>query len=242
LFTGSEWSEGIRSADVEAPGELNVPISIVEQVCRRGDGVLGTAQTHLFEHGIRPHIMVAIGSLPERGTGVEPMDVLQYWRPTISWSGFRQGVLPDAIWSAFKDLVQLCHAHRHWQAEARKIRYQGPPRSYSPQETKNMLTKRRRQWEGEISKAEGHMYRAAYLAAEKISAISYLLTAADEGTPGSKLYVSLAIAVGHQPNHDRARCGVAAFDSFDADSELAGDPAEIVQRWLGDDERIRARD
>jgi hypothetical protein len=35
---------------------------------------------------------------------------------------------------------------------------------------------RRNEWKGEINRAEGHMHRAAYLAAERISGMSYLLT------------------------------------------------------------------
>ena len=46
------------------------------------------------------------------------------------------------------------------------------------------------------------------------------------------MYWALSLAVGHQPNHTQARCKAAAFETFDADTELKGDPVEIARRWL----------
>jgi hypothetical protein len=38
------------------------------------------------------------------------MDVLEYWTPAVDWGQFHQGPLSDRMWSAFKNLVLLCHA------------------------------------------------------------------------------------------------------------------------------------
>jgi hypothetical protein len=76
------------------------------------------------------------------------------------------------------------------------------------------------------------MHRAAFLAAETIAGMSYLLTKEDEGKPDWNMYWALCVAVRHQPNHTQARCKAAAFETFDADTELKGDPVEIARRWL----------
>ncbi len=160
------------------------------------------------------------------------MDVLQYWHPAIDWTQFSQGTLSDGVWHHFCQLVQLCHAHQHWHEAARKIRLSPPGASFYGQESKYQRNKRRHEWKREIERAEGHMYRAAYLAAEKICAMSYLLTPNDEGTPDWNLYWALRLAVQHQPNHTQARCKVAAFEAFDADNEIIGEPLQIARRWL----------
>jgi hypothetical protein len=90
-----------------------------------------------------------------------------------------------------------------------------PPRAsvYGP-ESKYQRNKRRNEWKGEINRAEGHMHWAAYLAAETMSGMSYLLTDDDKGKPDWNMYWALRIAVQHQPNHAQARCKVAAFEAF----------------------------
>ena len=159
------------------------------------------------------------------------MDVLEYWHPSVSWTGFKQGAVSERMWSHFCQLVQLCHAHGHWQKVTQNIRLTPPrPSVYGP-ESKYQRNKRRNEWKGEINRAEGHMHRAAYLAAERISAMSYLLTNDDEGKPDWNMYWALRLAVRHQPNHAQARCKVAAFEAFEADAELQGDPLDIARRW-----------
>jgi len=54
----------------------------------------------------------------------------------------------------------------------------------------------------------------------------------DEGKPDWNMYWALRLAVQHQPNHTQARCKAAAFETFDADTELKGEPMEIARRWL----------
>jgi hypothetical protein len=159
------------------------------------------------------------------------MDVLEYWRPTIGWAGFKRGTVSEPMWGYFCQLVQLCHAHEHWQKATQEIRF-APPRAsvYGP-ESKYQRNKRNNEWKRDIERAEGHMHRAAYLAADKITSMSYLLTDDDEGKPDWNMYLALRFAIRHQPNHTQARCKVAAFRAFDADTELKGDPVEIARRW-----------
>jgi hypothetical protein len=105
------------------------------------------------------------------------------------------------------------------------------PPIYLRQESKYQRNKHRSEWKREIERAEGHMHRAAFLAAEKIAGMSYLVSTGDEGKPDWKMYWALRLAVRYQPNHTQARCKVAAFKAFDADAELQGDPMEIARRW-----------
>jgi hypothetical protein len=66
--------------------------------------------------------------------GVFKMDVLEYWHPNISWAGFRQGTVSERMWGDFYQLVQLCHAHGHWQKAAQDIRLAPPrPSVYGPE-------------------------------------------------------------------------------------------------------------
>jgi hypothetical protein len=89
------------------------------------------------------------------------MDVLEYWSPNIVWSGFQQGAVSERMWGYFCQLVQLCHAHGHWQKAVQQIR--GAPPHASPwPETKHQRNKRRHEWKRKIESAEGHMHRAAF--------------------------------------------------------------------------------
>lgn len=160
------------------------------------------------------------------------MDVLKYWRPSIDWSQFQQGSVSDQTWSHFCDVVQLCHAHGHWKEIAGEIRKTPPGRPIYGTESTYQRNKRRHEWKREIERAEGHMHRAGFLAAEKMAAMSYLLTPDDEGTPNWNLYGALRLAVRHHPHHETGRFKAAAFQSFDADSELQGEIKEIAVRWL----------
>jgi hypothetical protein len=161
------------------------------------------------------------------------MDVLEYWSPTIDWSGFKQGALSDKAWALLRQLVQLSHAHGHWAETAHRIRLSPPPPSIYGKESNYQRNKRKHHWEREIERAEGHMHRAAYLGADKIAQLSYLITAADEGRPDWVLYLALFLAVAYQPNHTLGRYKAAAFSAFDADLELADNPEAIAMRWLG---------
>jgi hypothetical protein len=159
------------------------------------------------------------------------MDVLEYWHPNIGWAGFKQGPVSERMWGYFCQLVQLCHAHEHWQKAVQEIRFAPPrPSIYGP-ESKYQRNKRRNEWKRDIERAEGHMHRAAFLAAEKIAGMSYLITKDDEGKPDWNMYWALRLAVQHQPKHTQARCKIAAFEAFNADAELKGDPMEIARRW-----------
>lgn len=160
------------------------------------------------------------------------MDVLEYWSPRLDWSGFHQGALSDPAWNLFRAVVQLSHAHGHWADETRKIRLAPPPRPIYPSDSKYQRKKRQHSWRREIERAEGHMHRAAFLAAESIARLSYLVTPEDEGKPDWILYFALRIAVAYQPDHTRGRYKAVAFHSFDAGGEIEGDPAAIAARWL----------
>ena len=133
------------------------------------------------------------------------MDVLEYWCSNITWAGFKQGAVSKQMWSYFCQLVQLSHAHGHWQKAAQEVRLRPPgPSPYGP-ESKYQRNKRRDEWKREIQRAEGHMHRAAFLAAEKIAGMSYLLTNDDEGKPDWNMYWALRVAMRHQPSHTQGR-------------------------------------
>ena len=102
------------------------------------------------------------------------MDVLQYWCPHIDWSRFDQGAIPEEMWQRFKQLVQLCHAYRYWE-EATRAQRATPPRPFY-EESAYKRRKRQQEWKGQIDRCKGHMYRAAYLAADKMAEMSHLVT------------------------------------------------------------------
>lgn len=159
------------------------------------------------------------------------MDVLEYWRPAVAWADFKQGTVSERMWGYFCQLVQLCHAHEHWEKAAQAIRFTPPrPSIYGP-ESKYQRNKHRNEWKREIERAEGHMHRAAFLAAEKIAEMSYLISPDNEGKPDWNMYWALLVAVRHLMNQTHMRCKAAAFKAFDADAELSGDPVEIARRW-----------
>ena len=160
------------------------------------------------------------------------MDVLEYWSPIIKWEQFSQDAVSDKMWAYFKQVVQLCHAHQYWEEAARIASHSRPPPSDYGKETTYARKKRLDGWKHEIERAKGHMHRAAFLTAESIASMSYLLTEELKGTADWNLYWALRLAVRHQPNHERARCKVAAFVSFDSGNELRGEPPEIARRWL----------
>ncbi len=160
------------------------------------------------------------------------MDVLQYWSPTLKWSDFRQGGVSDRAWRLFCNMVQLSHAHVHWAGAVRQARLSPPPSYSFPPETKSQRKRRLDTWKHDIQRLETHMHRAAYLAAEQIATLSYLISNDDEGKPDWKLYVALRLAVAHQPDHTRGRYAAVAFTAFDADAELTADPAAAAIRWL----------
>jgi hypothetical protein len=158
------------------------------------------------------------------------MDVLEYWRPHIDWSRFDQGAIPDEIWERFKELVQLCHAYHYWQEATRAQRAARPPRPLY-EESAYKRRKRQQEWKRQIDQCEGHMYRAAYLAAEKMAEMSYLVTN-DRANPAWTLWLALWLALAYQPNHERARCNAAAFGEFRVEAELHGSAEEIAAGWL----------
>jgi hypothetical protein len=89
------------------------------------------------------------------------MDVLEYWHPSMNWPGFRQGAVSEKMWGYFCQLVQLCHAHGHWQKATQQIRLTPPRASVYGPESKYQRNKRRNEWTGEINRAEGHMHRVS---------------------------------------------------------------------------------
>jgi hypothetical protein len=162
---------------------------------------------------------------------MEDSDLLD-WRASIDWAGFRQGAVSAQMWSYFCDLVRVCHAHGHWR-EVEEEKRMAPERAplHGP-ESKHYRSKRRQERKSDIERALGRVNRASYLADERIARMSHLLTNKDEGTPICNLYRALDIATRRRPLHTRARWDVVrAFKSFDADTELKGDPVEIARRW-----------
>jgi hypothetical protein len=160
------------------------------------------------------------------------MDVLEYWQPSIDWTKFKQGPVSDTMWSDFRELVQLCHAYRHWQeaAQSQQASLPSPP----PYPKRNHLrSKRRRERKVENRQIERHMLRAAYLAAQKMAVMSNRL-GPDREHPAAdyKLYLALLLAIAPLPNHELARCRAVAFEAFDAASELSGSPQDSARRWL----------
>jgi hypothetical protein len=132
------------------------------------------------------------------------------------------------MWSQFKQLAQLCHAHQHWSDEVRKLRLSPPSRSAIGDES-NDVERRRAQWKLEIERAEGHMHRAAALAADKMSGMRKF---AKDGTPERKLFDALNLATNLLGYHADAKCWAAAFDAFDGAEELADNARGMADRWL----------
>src|ERR687898_2078176 len=131
---------------------------------------------------------------------LEAMDVLQFWSPKIDWSQFKQGAVSDRMWSHFRDIVQLCHAHRRWSLAVAKLGPAPPgPSRIAIGDRKRTIKRRRHDWELEAAQAKRHMTRASFLAAERMSLMSNLLNDENSG-PDWKLYSSLSLALRHQPH------------------------------------------
>jgi hypothetical protein len=136
------------------------------------------------------------------------------------------------MWVKFEQLVQLCHAYRHWQQASLKKRF--PPRDRVEEGSKYSRKKRHDEWKREIHQSERLMYDAALLAADKMADMSLLISNVDsDDRQDWKLYSALRLAVAPFPKHERGRFSAAAFRAFDANCELQGKPDEIALRWLG---------
>jgi hypothetical protein len=160
------------------------------------------------------------------------MEPPRLWHPQIDKSQFHQGAISDEMWVRFEQLVQLCHARRHWQQACLKKRI--PPPDKIEQDSKYSRKKRRDEWKREIHQSERHMYDAALLAADTMVDMSLLMSNGDpDDGQDWKLHSALTLAVAPFPKHERGRFSAAAFRAFDADCELRGKPDEIASRWLG---------
>lgn len=166
------------------------------------------------------------------------MDVLKYYTPQIDWERIQQGPLSDDVWSAFRDALQLCHAYKHWKDVARETRRSRPGPSSLYSESTYQRRKRRREWELQIKQDESHMYRAAFLAAEKLWAIAHMMEGRKD-TPDWHFSLALMKAVGAETmtntltGHERANFDVLAFDEFNANAEVSSDPDAMASRWRG---------
>ena len=154
------------------------------------------------------------------------MDGLGEWEPTISWGNFKQGAVSDDMWRSFKQVVRLCHASCHWEQEKRKLRT--APKKWSHESTRN-FNQRREGWRDEFRRCEGHMNRAQSLAVSTMVEMRSHIDGDNLMSPDSRLCLALIKAVRGQP---QMRCKVAAFNAFDADTELAGGWEQIADRWL----------
>jgi hypothetical protein len=154
-------------------------------------------------------------------------DVLEHWRPDIEWDRFNQGPISDPAWACFKRFVLLCHALRHWEEDAQEKR-QSPPRytGFSP-ENWHLFEQRQDQWKAEVRQSEAHRNRARFLVDQTVDALSNVGTdaAGVAGTPDWKLGFALRSAVNAHPQ-------AAAFECFDGEQEMKGEPDEIALRWL----------
>ncbi len=161
------------------------------------------------------------------------MDVLAYWTPQIDWTRFRQGGLADAFWQRFKQLVMLCHAYKHWDDASNEAARTRPPKPFYP-ESRYGRSKRLAEHARGVEEIRDHKYRAAYLACDKIAELSKLFevgTILSPQGPEWRCYLALHFAVEPLPQHERSHCRAAAFENFDADAELVGEPLEIARRW-----------
>ena len=159
-------------------------------------------------------------------------DVLSRWSPVIDWGRFEQRAISDEMWRYFKQLVQLCHAFRHWEEEIQNKKA-SPPRHFEfPPENEREYKNRRNQWNTDIRQNETYMHRAGHLAADTLARMSYLIKPNDEGKPDWKLYFALRALRGAVVGPPQPRWGAAAFEAFDANRELEGKFDEIAERWL----------
>ncbi len=163
------------------------------------------------------------------------MDVLAYYTPRIDWERFQRGPISDDVWSAFRDVLLLCHAYRHWKAVVTETRRSGPPPPPLYAESTYLRRKRRREWNLQIEQEETHMYRAAFLAAQKLWAIAGIVQGRKD-MPDWHFSLALMKGVGEaitntSTGHERANFDVLAFDEFDANAEVSSDPDAMASRW-----------
>src|SRR5258707_13598179 len=97
------------------------------------------------------------------------MDVLEYWEPRVDWSQFDQGTIPDEMWQRFKQLVQLCHAHRYWRERKRAPRAAPQPRA-GYKEGADQRRKRPQKWRGEIDRCGRPQQKGGHFAPDKKAA------------------------------------------------------------------------
>ena len=158
------------------------------------------------------------------------MDVLRYWSPDLDLSGFSKGEISEKVWEEFIRFIHLCHAFKHWQRLPlhRAVDTVGRKQSvHEKREAKNEATR--------INQMnENHKLRAAFLAAEKIHDIDELvgdhLNSNDHLLVGALFEAFPNIRDG-MGGHEHADFSICAFDSFDAHSEIQGEPSEIATRW-----------
>jgi hypothetical protein len=148
------------------------------------------------------------------------MDVLKYWTPGIDWAQFEAGPISDNMWAIFRQFVELCHAYHYWRKAMRNQVMVDLP------ESKDSRKKRQREWRAKIDRCETRMKRAAFLADEKISEMSWLIGEEDKGKPDWILWRSLRLASAYPAD-------ATAFEEFDANQELqSNDPLKIANHWL----------
>src|SRR5215469_11096317 len=105
------------------------------------------------------------------------LDHLRCPHPQIDKGRFQQGAISDEMWVKFQQLVQLCHAYRHWHQVSLKKRLSLPHQV--EQGSKYSRKKRQDEWKREIHHSERHKYDAAILAADKMADMSLLISNVD---------------------------------------------------------------
>lgn len=160
------------------------------------------------------------------------MDVLEYWAPCDRLGQFHQGPLSDRMWSAFKNLVLLCHAAEYWRDAVRANRLTAQPR---PMYTLKLGICAR----SALTSGAGHFGNPKPICTVPPSwqtrrcRNAYLIGPGDQGKPDHSLWFACALSVGRSLGHERARYKSVAFSAFNADADLAGaDPSVTAKRWL----------
>src|SRR5262249_6185048 len=132
--------------------------------------------------------------------------------------------------------VQLCHVHQYWQKELSDYRRQQlQDRNRWMFENVNPGATR---WSGRRPSIRGGVPgkkwgQAAFLANEKLKLMESLLkpekTSAD--SPDNKLHMALWRAIWPLPEYWYGQFALAAFEGFDASSELQDTADKIADRW-----------